>query len=174
MATDARNAAATPTDWTALRLAFVNGAMTLVELARAHGINDSTMRARANREDWQAQRNEAQRAATAQAQAAITESRADQLREFNDADLRVARALRAMVARRLNNAAANPDEPLRAADLRALAAAAHEAQRIGRLALGISTENLGHGGPNGQGPVPLADIPAGEYAAALRQALNDF
>lgn len=159
------------TDWAALRLAFVNGSMPLAELARTFGLNEATVRSRAHRDGWQKSRNETQRAATAQAQAALTSSRADALRDFNEVDLRLAKALRSMVARRLTSAA---DGLLSAADLRRLASAAAEAQRIGRLALGVSTDNHGHGGPGGDGPVPLAAVPLPEYTAALQRAIEAF
>lgn len=159
-------------DWRELKVEFVNGSMQFAELARKHGIKAGTIRQRAFREGWQAERDAASVRVTEAAQAQLTEVRIDALREFNEADLRVARALRAMVARRI--AAARNDEGMRATDLRALAGTAAEAQKIGRLALGISTENHGHGGPNGQGPVPLADVHPEAYRQALQDALKAF
>ena len=40
------------TDWAALRIEYVNGAMQYKELAEAHGLKEGTVRVRAHREGW--------------------------------------------------------------------------------------------------------------------------
>ena len=68
------------------------------------------------------------------ASAIITESRTDDLAKFNADDLKMARAIRAKAAQMMQTAT-TPSQ------LQALAAAVDKAQKVGRLALGASTEN---------------------------------
>jgi len=122
------------TDWTALRIEYINGSMQYKELADAHKLKEGTVRQRANREDWAKERNALSRAVTQTANASLVESRSDQLASFNADDVRIAKAIRAKAAKMLG-AATSPQ------DLRALSGAFDTAQKIGRLALGASTEN---------------------------------
>lgn len=166
-------------DWPAIRLEYVNGSMTYAELAARHGLKDGTVRQRGNREKWDEQRNAVTRHVTQAAQGELTETRIDELREFNGADLKLARAIREAAVTMLE-AGVTRDEsngepiPLSPRDLNAIAKAAESAQKVGRLALGVSTDNLGHGGPNGLGPVPVTELPPGEYRDALAAALAAF
>ncbi len=154
------------TDWPALRREYVNGSLQLKELAEKHGLKAVTVRVRAHREDWESERNAVQRAVTQVAQTRLTEDRATALARFNDDDLKVARAIRGKAASML----ATAKSP---ADLRALASAMGEAQKIGRLALGATTDNTGLSDPNG-GPIPLTNVPVGEYLKARAQVLQDY
>lgn len=122
------------TDWAALRVEYVNGSMDYHELAKAHGLKHATVRQRANREKWQEARHTLSQAVTHAAQAKLTEDRTDELTKFNEDDLKMARAIRAKAARLMGN-------DLSAQELRALAGAVDVAQKVGRLALGASTEN---------------------------------
>jgi hypothetical protein len=122
------------TDWNALRVEYVNGSMQYKELAEKHGLKEGTVRQRANREGWAAERNALSRAVTQTAQAKLTEDRTDELTKFNEDDLKMARAIRAKAASMMRN-------ELSPQDLRALAGAVDTAQKVGRLALGASTEN---------------------------------
>ena len=121
-------------DWSALRIEYVNSALQYKELAEKHGLKEGTVRQRANRERWGEARNAASRAVTEKAGAVLTTSRADELARFNEDDLKMARAIRAKAARMMS-------EDMRPNDLRALAGAVEAAQKVGRLALGASTEN---------------------------------
>lgn len=169
------------TDWESLRLEFIHGRMSAEELAAAHGLKGSTVRKYAQRHNWREQREELSRrvAETAErvaqrAEDVAVEQRATTLAEFNADDVRLAKALRAEVARILNKSREAGGARLSPRDLNALVGAHEKAQRIGRLALGVSTDNLGHGGENGQGPVPVASVPVEVYLAAREQALKDF
>lgn len=123
-------------NWPALRVEYVNSALTFGELAKKHGLKEGTVRQRANREGWVVERNAASRAVTAKAEATLGLSRAEELAKFNADDLKMARAIRAKAAQMMAKAN-NP------ADLRALAGAVDTAQKVGRLALGATTENKG-------------------------------
>ena len=154
-------------DWPALRQEWVNNpAMQLKELAAKHGLPGATVRARANREDWQRERNAVQRDATQRATEAVVTSRAQQLARFNEDDLRVARAIRAKAVQMLGSARG-------ASELRALASTLSEAQKIGRLALGATTENTGLSDPHGD-PVAVSSVPVEEYLKARAAVLDEF
>lgn len=170
-------------DWAALRLEYINGAMTMAELAAAHGIKDGTLRQRVNRDraegdDWHEARNALSRAVTAEAQNRLGALRVDALAEFNQADLDLAVAIRERAKEMLDSGVTTQDDGeaagLTSRDLNAIAKAAESAQKIGRLALGVSTENLGHGGPGGEGPIAHASLTPAEYAQALKEALAAF
>jgi hypothetical protein len=124
----------TRADWPALRLEYVNSTMTQRELAAAHGINASTLMARANKEQWEAARKQHQAETSKAAQERLTETKVDELAQFNADDLRMAKALRGRAAMLMQN-----DKTLTAAELRSVATTAAEAQKIGRLALGAET-----------------------------------
>lgn len=121
-------------DWPALRVEYINNTMTQRELAAAHGVNASTLMARANKEQWEAARKQHQAETSRAAQERLTEVKIDELAQFNADDLRMAKALRGRAAMLMQNAS-----NLSPAELRSIATTAAEAQKIGRLALGAET-----------------------------------
>ena len=122
------------TDWAALKVEYVNSALSYGELAERHGLKAGTVRQRANREGWNDARNAVSQFVTVAATEQITENRVDELTKFNAEDLATAKAIR-------NKAIAMMDMVESPSDLRALAGAVDVAQKVGRLALGASTEN---------------------------------
>lgn len=122
------------TDWPALKVEYVNSTLSLRELADRHGIKAAGVMARAVKEGWDAERKQRQAEISKIAQEQLTNSRVDELASFNEDDLKMARAIRARAARMMQTIT-----DLSAAELRALAAAADTAQKIGRLALGAET-----------------------------------
>ena len=121
------------TDWTALRLEYVNGAMTLRELADKHSIKSAGVMTRSANEGWEDERKQRQAETSKLSQAKLTGDRAEQLAKFNEDDLRMARAIRAKAAQMMQTA----DTPHA---LSAIARSADVAQKIGRLALGVETD----------------------------------
>lgn len=121
-------------DWAALRVEYVNSAMTYGELAEKHGLKPGTVRQRANRENWNDSRNALSQLVTTTATEQITDNRVDELTKFNQQDLETAKAIRNKAIEMMGQI----DTP---SDLRALAGAVDVAQKVGRLALGASTEN---------------------------------
>jgi hypothetical protein len=169
----------TSTDWAAIRFEYVSSSVTYADLAARHGLKDATVRQRGRRDKWDDQRHATARYVTDSAHADVTSGRIDALRAFNSDDLAFARRIRQRLQQMLDDGTAVDEatgEPVRLSprDLNAIAKAAESAQKIGRLALGVSTENTGHGGPNGIGPVSVTSIPPGEYADALAAALAAF
>lgn len=163
-------------DWHTIHLEFINGAMTLADLATRHGINAATIRARAKREHWQDERHKLQRTVTANAVEQQTHIRAQELVKVNQDDLKLAKELRAQIKRHVQDAQ-DDERLLSPGDIRTLTVAAEAAQRMGRLALGISTENHQHTGV-GNGPIPTlngnATVPKALYEECLKRALDQF
>jgi len=123
------------TDWPALRIEYVNGAMQYKELAEAHGLKEGTVRQRANRENWAQERNALSRAVTQAANASLGEERATRLAKFNDQDAKIAEALKAKAAKLLGR------DTIDASELSALSRVFDTAQKMGLLALGAATAN---------------------------------
>lgn len=122
------------TDWTKLRLEYVHGTVTMRELAEKHGIKAAGLMRRAAKEGWDAQRKQESAKVSKAAWEALGETRAEELAKFNADDLKMARAIRAKAAQMMASASTP-------SDLRALASAVDTAQKVGRLALGATTEN---------------------------------
>ena len=111
----------------------------------------------ANTQSWTEQRRKISAEVLAKADAEITARRAEELSEYNKQDLQIAKALRAQIARHIQNSI-NGQTLLTPRELKILASAQAEAQKIGRLALGVSTSNNEHTGANGLPFVPILDI----------------
>jgi uncharacterized protein YjcR len=121
-------------DWTAIKTEYVHGTDTMRELAEKHGIKAAGLMRRAANEGWDAERKQKSAEVSKTVSDSLVSSRAEDLAKFNADDLMMARAIRAKAAKLM----ANANTP---ADLRALAGAVDTAQKVGRLALGASTEN---------------------------------
>ena len=130
----------TSMEWGRLKNIYVNGSETLTGLAQKEGINPAGVMQRALREQWGAERSRVADALTATAAATLTAAKIDELSEFNAVDLKIAKAFRQQIAQHIS-AAQQKSKQLTPNDIRALTSAAEAAQRIGRLALGASTEN---------------------------------
>lgn len=164
------------TDWNALRVEFVHGSMSMRELAASHGIRPSTLMNQATRHGWEAERVRQRAEASEQAAARLAAQKVDELTKFNEGDLALAKALKVMVGRTIeqwskSKLQASPN------DMAALARTADTAQKIGRLALGATTGNTGLSAPDG-GPVRTDDgsalPPPEEYEAIARKLLDEY
>lgn len=124
------------TDWVKLRTEYVTSSLTLRELAEKHGIKAAGVmrRAASSKEGWDALRKHEAEKVSKLAIAASLPERVNELEKFNADDLKMARAIRAKAAQMMASAS-SPQE------LRALAGAVDISQRVGRLALGATTEN---------------------------------
>ena len=151
-------------DWKAIELEYVMGTMTMRELAASSGVNDSTLRSRATRGEWDTKRGQKRTETTKAAESIATEVRIDQQAEQNAADLTIAKRLMAGVLEMF----AFAEKPQ---DLKALSGAAKDAQAIARLALGMTTDNTGLSGIGG-GPLQLQAIPDSRLESVLSEALG--
>lgn len=121
-------------DWGALRTEYINGTMSLRELAEANGIKAAGLMNRAAKEGWDAERKRFQAESSKRALEIAADERADRLAKFNAQDLKIAEGMKAKAVVMLKAA---EDERT----LATLARVFESAQRIGRLALGAATEN---------------------------------
>lgn len=129
-----------------LRLEYVNSTLSGRELAEKHGLQVRNLEKKITRGGWLEQRRKVMYAVQEKAQQKVTDERADELSQWNQDDLRLARALRAQVARTMTllgqpAGEGMPPRLIPPETLRTLAVTAESAQRIGRLALGASTGN---------------------------------
>jgi hypothetical protein len=128
-------------DWNKIRLAYVHSTKSFTAIAAEFGVTAAAAAKRCEREGWVRLRREAADALAMQAEQEIERRRLVELTKWNEDDLRMASALRARVARQL--AAAKDATDIGPAQLRQLAGVVESAQRVGRLALGATTENSG-------------------------------
>lgn len=127
----------TDTDWTALRLEYINGTLSLRDLADKHGVNHNTILARSAREKWEDKRKQLQSTAITVAQEKLTEDRIEQLLQFSAKDIELAILAKEKVELFLKSL----QEATEAQTLNTLTNALATAQKIGRLALGAETSN---------------------------------
>lgn len=144
-------------DWELIRLEYISSSISIREIAEKHNCSADALEKRAGREQWTEQRRKMSAEVQAKADAEVAEKRAADLIKFNEEDLNVAKALRAQIAKHINDSIKS-GTPLSTHDIRRLASAASDAQKIGRLALGVSTANNEHTGANGQPLVPVLDV----------------
>jgi len=170
--TPAKKTPQTGTDWTPIRLAYIHSGKSLAQVASEFGVTPDAAEKRSEREGWAALRREAAEAVSAAAMARMEAERVSELVAWNAADLAAAKALRAKVLQCLEHEPGEDEEPLGPGQVRALVAAAEGVQRIGRLALGATTENTGLSNPEG-GPIEGANVPAAEYEDALRRVMAE-
>lgn len=123
------------TNWTALKLEYTHGNVTLRELAEKHGIKAAGVMRRAANEGWEAERKQESAKVSKAANEVLGEDRVARLAKFNDHDAKIAEALKAKAARLLNAESIDPQA------LSALSRVFDTAQKMGLLALGAATAN---------------------------------
>lgn len=144
-------------DWDLIRTEYVSSSISIRELAEKYNCSADALEKRAHTQSWTEQRRKISAEVLAKADAEITERRAKELISFNEQDLQIAKAIRSQIAKHISEAMSS-QTLLSTRDIRTLASAAESAQKIGRLALGVSTSNNEHTGANGQPLVPVLDV----------------
>ena len=153
----AKKSAISDKDWDLIRTEYVSSSISIRELADKFDCSADAIEKRAGREQWTEQRRKMSAEVLAKADAELTAKRASDLVKFNEEDLNLAKALRSQIAKHINDAIRG-STPLSTHDIRRLASAAADAQKIGRLALGVSTANNEVTGDNGQPLVPILNV----------------
>ena len=164
-------------DWEKLRVAYVNSSLTAAQFAKEHKISVDAVRKRAERGNWNDERRALSRAVAATAQSQIVLNRSQQLIEMNQMDVKLSQALRALAARMLTDIQKQIGDGKRKVspnDARTIASIAEAAQKIGRIALDATTENLGHAGVAGAPPMMFGAAPPEAVQKAMREYLHDF
>lgn len=125
------------TDWTSLRVEYVNGVMSLRDLGRAHGISPGSLMAHSASEGWDAERKRLQAESSKAAQKRISKSRTDELATLNARNLELVKALNSQIAARLK-LCTESKTAMESPEIKSLAHAMESVQRVGRIALGMS------------------------------------
>lgn len=127
-------------DWMAIKVDFVRNGLKPEKLIEKYVVSPHTLRRRIRLEGWVEARDEFHNSLKRELDNSSLDLRVAKLEQLNWDDLDVASRLRAQVvfALRASEDAKKPIDPL---SLRALAGVAESAQRIARLALGLSTQN---------------------------------
>lgn len=164
------------TDWVKVKLEYINSSMTMRELADKHNINAAGLMKRASREGWEAERQQKSAKVSNAAQSKLDVIRPNELAKLNEDSLKLSRALMAQAAHHIKTAQ-DKNAAIAPTELRQLATTISESQKIGRLALGVTTENTGVSNPDGS---PIAhnvqahSFTPEEYAQILKKALNEI
>lgn len=127
---------ASKVDWDAVKYDYIFNSVTFVELAKKYGVSETAIRKQSSRNNWPVEKQQASDKVQKSAYDKMEENRATQLATWNDEDIRLARAMRGRAAQMMVESA-----NLDANTLRAIASVADTAQKIARLAFGVSTEN---------------------------------
>jgi len=128
------------------------------------------MRQRVKRGEWMAERHRLSELVTSKAQEAATTNKVAELAARDKADGRISRLLHGLALRMIVDAARPGVRKLTPTEARTIASLAESAQKIGRIALGGSTENTGHMGVPGGAPI----LTAAATPAAVTQAMRDY
>jgi hypothetical protein len=124
-------------DWPAAKIEYVtNAALTLDDIAKKYGATRDAVYQRSKREAWTGARAQRSQELSERVREKTLFNAVEELTHYNEQDLLAAKALRALVAKKLQAA---QQSRIEAKDLRALAVAVESAQRIARLALGAAT-----------------------------------
>lgn len=123
-------------DWDALKYDYMFNSVTFVELAKKYNVSETSIRKQSSRNNWPVEKQQSAEKVQNTAFDKMQEQRSTQLAQWNDEDIRLARAMRAKAAQIMMDA-----EKTDAATLRSIASIADTAQKIARLAFGVSTEN---------------------------------
>lgn len=144
-------------DWERIRTEYVSSSISIRELAEKYKCSADALEKRCYTQGWTEQRRKISAEVLAIADAEITARRAEELLEFNKQDLQIAKALRAQIAKHINESLQN-NELLSPKEIKTLVSAASDAQKIGRLALGVSTSNNEHTGQGGLPLIPILEV----------------
>lgn len=170
------------TDWASVKLEFINGSMTYEQLAEQFGINVNAVKAQGARGKWMDERNRLQQELTKNAQIERSKKKQDELERINEADISIANGLRNQIIDALKATKDREEggkkvkgEKLQPKELRSLAGAAVEAQKLSRLAIGAPTEQVvnEHSGPGG-GPMQSEVFLTDAQRTAADEILDAF
>lgn len=138
------------TDWAAIEFEFVHSSATYKQVADKHGVTESALRKRGSRHNWMEKRHKVSQLVTDMAAIQRANELSTELTKMNADDLRLAKGIKARVAKLLNRQVdSDGHDELGPLQLRQLASAHESAQRVSRLAIGATTGNTGLSTPDG-------------------------
>lgn len=132
-------------DWASVESEYISSATSYRELGAKHGIGVAGLRKRGLRGEWARKRREFSDRVAARLGEETVETRVEQSRRWNEQDLQIAVAARGRVASEFTALAKNRTLPqhIRLSRLGAIIRMAVDVQRMGRLALGMTTDHAG-------------------------------
>lgn len=144
-------------DWEAMRLKFVTTKMSFAALAREFKVPDDVIRKHARRGEWEKERTEYIENLGKHVKEQTTKEKVDFLTKWNDETLVEAQRLREAARRQFMRPMANGEwrfnKHISASAIQAAAAANVSADKLVRLALGVSTDNTN---PNAKSDLPAS------------------
>lgn len=124
-------------DWAMLEAEYINDpTASTTTLSKKYGIPTGTLSCRMSRDKWLEKRQAKSLKIKEASIENATLTQIEKASQFCSADLKVSEAIREKIAQKLS-------EELTANELNSLSQAADKAQKIGRLALGLTTNNEG-------------------------------
>jgi hypothetical protein len=156
-------------DWGATMLEYVTTDVSLRDVAAKLGCNIHAVERRSALDGWSAARDKFRAQVGHRAQALQVETRAHKLKDWNDADLNIAKAIRGQTAKEFNRQVKEAVEKGQTLDfntLRNISSVIESTQRIGRLALGATTDNQGN--INDPGEDGIAAPRLGDFYASVK------
>jgi hypothetical protein len=133
-------------DWVAAMQEYVTTDATLRDIAAKFRCHRKGVERRSVLDGWGAARERFRDSVGRRAQELQVETRAHKLKDWNDADLNIAKAIRGQTAKEFNRQVKEAVEKGQTLDfntLRNISSVIESTQRIGRLALGATTDNQG-------------------------------
>lgn len=168
------------TDWAAIEAEYLTTPAQIVELAKKYGVAENSIAQKASKYGWTAKKTKATEVIINTVVDACIVERATtlirDLKQINDSALQDAQKIRSEALRL---------KCYEMKDVNAFASALEKAQRMERLALGVSTDNsqlTGRDGKDlGAGAMPVITIPENatkaqmrDLALALREGSADY
>lgn len=129
-------------DWVSVMQDYITTDVSLRDVAATLGCNVHAVERRSALDGWSAARDKFRAQVGRRAQELQVETRAHKLKDWNDNDLKIAKAIRGQTIRAFNLAAQAGTADINT--LRNMASVIESTQRIGRLALGATTDNQGN------------------------------
>ena len=147
----------TPEQWGLIRADYITSELSLPEIARRHNVTVGSVTMRAYRDNWSQSRKDHHNSINAILERELTRSRLEELKAWNDGDIKLAQMLRSKATHQAMNLDATPRNLEK---LRTIAAIVESTQRIARLAMGAPTNNTGIGNMDGSSinPPKLGDF----------------
>ncbi len=161
-----------PANWERIRFDFINGVGDAAFYAAKHKVSIHALRKRVTKFAWMEDRRKEATKVVLASQEVATKTRGQELAEFDKQDTSLSRALRGLAAGMIGEARKPGAKRLSPTEARTIASLIESAQKIGRIALGATTENVGVGGLAGAPPVlhALTD----EVKQAKSAFLNEY
>jgi len=134
-------------DWKIVKAEYITTTLSVDAIAKKFGLSLSSVRTRATKEGWVEQRSLYSKKAEARYIEKASNTRADSIAKMNEAHTQVAKSLASTAALVLqksvkrNEAGQVVGTDLEPRDINSLSAALVNAQKIERIAAGMSTEN---------------------------------